>query len=68
LPILDSELMAPARAALQIGIAPATLRHWADTGKITPIWTPLGRCFRREEVDQLAAERRAQSAPGPEAA
>jgi len=54
-----SEYLATSAAARYAGIAEATLRTWANTGKVSVLNTPNGRLFHRDELERVRTLRRA---------
>jgi len=50
----DSTLLTPEEAASQLGVSPLTVRHWAQSTKLTFITTPDGhQRFTQQTIDQL---------------
>jgi len=58
---IESEaLMTPNQVARLLDVSADSVRAWADAGRLKCIRTVAGhRLFRREDVEQLAAQRRA---------
>ncbi len=49
--------LSPREAAARLGVAEATVRFWANSGKVSVLMTPHGRLFQESEIDRIAAER-----------
>jgi excisionase family DNA binding protein len=57
-----TELMIASDVAKLIGVTPATVRTWADAGRLPALRTVSGmRLFDRHDVEHLARERQAAS-------
>jgi putative resolvase len=61
------EMLRTAAAARRLGIHPATLRHWADTGRIPVAWVGRERRFSTADVQALMRIPDRATDPGPSA-
>jgi excisionase family DNA binding protein len=54
--MVDNELLRIGQAAARLGIAPQTLRRWADRGLVQAVTLPSGhRRFAAADIEALAA-------------
>jgi DNA-binding transcriptional MerR regulator len=52
------EILTTGEAALAIGVAAETIRHWENTGRLPCMRTPTGRrVFRVSDVERIARGR-----------
>ena len=58
-PLFDAQL-APSEAAERIGISVQAVDRAARRGRLEHVWTPLGRIFPSDAVEQYAQEREAR--------
>ena len=59
----DVDLLLPSAAGRLLGVSSTTIRNWIYAGKLPAIRLSGGvRAIRREDVEQLAGERAAQTA------
>lgn len=61
----DMETIGTAAAARIVGVSEGRIRQLANLGRIRVIPTPLGRTYRRADVERLAAERAARQENQP---
>lgn len=47
-------------AARSLGISVRRLKQLRDRGELPVVWTPLGRLYRRDDLERLTAERSAR--------
>lgn len=57
-----TNLLFVSEAARIIGVSPQTIRAWEKTGRLVPQRIAGVRVFLRDEIDRIAAERRAAKA------
>ena len=67
MPAVLDETIGTAAAARLLGVSEGRIRQLANAGVLPVIATPLGRTYRRTDVEQLAKQR-AQARPGKEGA
>jgi DNA-binding transcriptional MerR regulator len=59
---MESEALTSAQAARILDLSAERVRQLADTGVLACTTTPLGRLFKRSDVERLRAERDAPAA------
>ena len=60
--ITGPDLIGRAEAARLLGVAPETVTHWANSGKLSYVRLPSGhRRYRLEDVQELLSQRKARS-------
>jgi excisionase family DNA binding protein len=56
------KFLSPAEVARRLAVSVELVRVWLRAGKLRHVRTPLGRLVPVEEVERVAAERRARTA------
>lgn len=58
-----TDRLGPSEAARVLGMSPQNVKRLAAEGKLPAELTPLGRLFKRSDVERLAAERARADTP-----
>jgi excisionase family DNA binding protein len=61
---VERRFVTPAEVARRLGVSVELVRVWLRAGKLRHLRTPLGRLVPAEEVERVAAERRARAKGG----
>ena len=54
------DLLTPAQARKILDVSPSRVHQYAEEGRLRYIVTPLGRLYRRDDVERLARWREAR--------